>query len=203
MARLVIQSGGAAGSGYPLSEGLNRIGRAEGNEVRIEGPSVSACHCELWIMKERVLVRDLGSTNGTFVDGRPVTETELPVRGRLSVGGVEFTVEGIPGRDSGGSSAEDTAGLVPPAPPRFTADGEPSCVNHRTVAAGFRCPKCGEQFCRACIRLLGRRGGRQHPYCPLCHAECVPVLARKGGGDRDGDGGWLAKLTQTLKLGRL
>lgn len=200
MARLVLISGGAAGSGYPLVEGLNRIGRAPGNEVRVEGPTISAAHCEIWWMKERVLVRDLGSTNGTYVNGRTITETELPPGGTLSVGGMEFVVEGIAGHGLVGIGQGVEPGPRLPPPPRFTPGGDPSCVNHPETPALFRCPKCGEQFCGDCIRILGRRGGRQHAYCSLCHAECVAV--HPAGGAVPAAGGWLSKLTQTLRLGR-
>lgn len=193
-----------------LGEGLNRVGRAPENEVRIEGPTVSACHCEIWLMRDRILLRDLGSTNGTFVAGRPVSEVEIRPGNTVSFGGLEFVVERVEGAGASGAVVPDPAPGFPPAP-RFMADGRLACANHVDKAAEHRCPKCGERFCGGCVRVLGRRGGRTHAYCPLCHAECVAELqaARPGAGVGRGSGtgdaggrGWLAKLTQTLKLGR-
>src|SRR5262249_35273025 len=50
-------------------------------------PDVSRTHCEVRVVGEQVVVRDLGSTNGTFVDGARVTaERVLPLSSRLEIG---------------------------------------------------------------------------------------------------------------------
>lgn len=194
MATLVVKSGEAAGTEFTLIEGLNRIGRAPGNEIRLDDASISASHCELWLMKERLLVRDLGSTNGTFINGRPVTEGVLSEGDLLSAGRVAFLVVGVPGH-----VAIPEPPPPPPPPPRFAPDGFPCCVNHWSDHARFRCRQCGEQFCRECVRLLGRRGGVQHAFCPLCGSECVEIVPPRQSSSGSGRG-WLAKLTQTLRL---
>ncbi|MBL9137737.1 MAG: FHA domain-containing protein [Verrucomicrobiales bacterium] len=199
MAKLVLKSGDSAGKMFPLAEGLNRVGRASENEVCLQQPSVSAAHCELWLMKERLLVRDLASTNGIFIDGRLVSEGELTNGSLLTVGAVELMVLDLPGR----VALPRPAAPAPP-PPRFTPEGLPCCVNHHPVAAEYRCSKCGEQFCGECVRLIGRRGGAQHAFCPLCNAAClkVAVPSDKKGSELSARSGWLAKLTQTLRLRR-
>lgn len=202
MAKLVVMTGGEEGREIVLSEGLNRVGRAPGIEVRLEDPGISAVHCEIWVMRERVLVRDLDSTNGTHVDGRPVTESEMHEGGLLRVGGVEFALRDLPQDPQ--KVAIPRRPEPPPPPPRFTAQGVPCCVQHWEVPAAYRCRKCGEQFCLDCVRLLGRRGGERHAYCPLCHAECVSIGPPTPSARRQGTAvaGWLAKLTQTLRLRR-
>lgn len=199
MAKLVLKTGESAGTAFPLVEGLNRVGRAPENEVCLQQPSVSAAHCELWLMKERLLVRDLGSTNGIFIDGRPVSEGELTNGSLLAVGAVELTVQDLPGR-----VALPQPPAPAPPPRRFTPEGLPCCVNHQATAADYRCSKCGEQFCGECVRLIGRRGGTQHAFCPLCNAACLKVAVHGGkkGRAQAGQAGWLAKLTQTLRLRR-
>lgn len=179
-----------------MVEGLNRIGRAPGNEIRVEDPTVSTEHCELWVMKERLLLRDLDSTNGTFVQGRAVTEVELRPGDVISVGAVELTLT-----DVANWVAIPRAPEMPPPRPRSTAQGEPCCINHSEVPAEYRCPKCGEQYCGECVRVLGRRGAARHAYCPQCSVDCVaiqPSQPRAGRGT--GRRGWLAKLTQTLRI---
>lgn len=195
MASLVLKNGGTPGTEYSLLDGLNRVGRSPTCEISLQEASLSAVHCELWLMSERLLVRDLGSTNGTFVNGKPASEAELGENDLLALGGVEFVVRGVPGQ------VRIPQAEVAPPPPRFTPDGFPCCVNHSTVRAEFRCPRCSEQFCADCVRILGRRGGTQHAYCPLCNAECTRVPASRNA-DRDGgaSSGWLNKLTKTLRL---
>jgi len=198
MACLVATAGGAIGREYPLAEGLNRVGRAPGNEVRLEEAAISAVHCELWLMKERLLLRDLASTNGTFVQGRLVSEAELHDGDLVTVGSVELRVAGVPGRVAIPAPPPPT-----PPPPRFTADGIPCCLNHPAVPASYRCPRCGEQFCVDCVHLLGRRGGTRHAFCPQCSVACVLIVPpRQAAGRLKGAPGWLAKLTQTLRLRR-
>src|SRR5271156_4270205 len=50
------------------------VGRDEGAQIVLADPEVSAFHCELRATNEGVLVKDLGSTNGTFIGGLRVHE---------------------------------------------------------------------------------------------------------------------------------
>jgi pSer/pThr/pTyr-binding forkhead associated (FHA) protein len=70
------------------------IGRKKGSTVRINAHEVSRQHCRLRITPALVSVRDLGSANGTFVNGKPITG-ERPLRpgDRLQVGRLQFLVE--------------------------------------------------------------------------------------------------------------
>lgn len=56
----------------------NTLGRAPDNTVVVHHPSVSAHHCEILVHEPEVILRDLDSTNGTFVAGRRV-EKQSPV----------------------------------------------------------------------------------------------------------------------------
>jgi len=62
------------------------IGSAAGNDVVIEDPTLSRCHCELRVDARGVRVRDLGSRNGTFVDGTRVIEGFLRSGSLLRMG---------------------------------------------------------------------------------------------------------------------
>ena len=57
------------GSTVVLGEALVSVGRMPGSTVVIEDPKVSRAHAELFVTDQRAFVRDLGSTNGTFVNG--------------------------------------------------------------------------------------------------------------------------------------
>lgn len=71
------------------------IGRSAECNLRIACSEVSRRHCRLALTENGVLVRDLRSSNGTFVDGQPIEpETDVPLAAgaRLSLGGVDFFV---------------------------------------------------------------------------------------------------------------
>lgn len=87
---LRMTAGPAAGRVYEIGESL-RIGRHPYNDVSIGDPSVSRYHC--WVMLHGVgfVVEDLGSTNGTFVNGEKVQGRRIIRAGdRVRVGTVEF-----------------------------------------------------------------------------------------------------------------
>lgn len=62
------------------------IGRGQETDLHIPDEMVSRQHCEIILDKGHVIVRDLGSTNGTFVDGSPIRDMELTPGHRLQVG---------------------------------------------------------------------------------------------------------------------
>ena len=55
-----------------------RIGRAPDNDLRLDHPSVSRAHAELEGLPHGWQLRDLGSKNGTFIDGHAIRETPVP-----------------------------------------------------------------------------------------------------------------------------
>ncbi len=69
------------------------VGRDEGAHIKVADPEVSAVHCELRAVNEGVLVRDLGSTNGTFVGGLRVREGVITTRSEILVGQTRIVVE--------------------------------------------------------------------------------------------------------------
>ena len=79
--------------GVELRPGLNRLGRNPTNDFRIPEGSVSSFHCEIEVQADLIMVRDLGSTNGSFIDGVRVQESELHVGDVLRLGNNEFKLE--------------------------------------------------------------------------------------------------------------
>lgn len=94
MARLVVLSEGFTGRTCELKVDKTTIGRVEDNAFQIPEPSVLSHHCEILLRGNDVVVHDLGSTNGTFVNGEQVTK-EAPVKpGQiLRLGQVELRLE--------------------------------------------------------------------------------------------------------------
>jgi pSer/pThr/pTyr-binding forkhead associated (FHA) protein len=92
--RLVRTSGRETGSGFQLTDGVTRVGRSADNDLIINEPIVSARHFEILKDGEHYTIRDLASTNGTFVDGERIRETELrpPATVRIGATGPEFSL---------------------------------------------------------------------------------------------------------------
>ncbi|WP_428954341.1 FHA domain-containing protein [Streptomyces sp. cg35] len=78
-AQLHVVAGPDAGGVHLLHGGQIRVGRSADADVPLDDPDVSRLHCAVTLAADgRVTVVDLGSTNGTTVDGRPLDER--PVR---------------------------------------------------------------------------------------------------------------------------
>lgn len=72
------------------------IGRGRGTAVVLPHPLVSRNHCELFEADGKLMVRDLGSLNGTFVNNERVTEAPLAPGELLTIGTVTFRAVYIP-----------------------------------------------------------------------------------------------------------
>jgi predicted component of type VI protein secretion system len=77
----------------PLKSASVIVGRGDECGVRVPAASVSRQHCELVNDGERVCVKDMGSANGTFVNGERISEVVLAAGDRLTVGHVNFMVQ--------------------------------------------------------------------------------------------------------------
>ncbi len=112
MAKLVLLSPGLTGRTHELKGEKTTVGRVEDNMFQVAEPSVSSHHCELLLRGNDVIVRDLNSTNGTFINGEKVTESPLKPGQILRLGQIEMRLE----TDAGGVSAPAGAGASAPAP---------------------------------------------------------------------------------------
>jgi CheY-like chemotaxis protein len=93
MPRLVVITKGVAASIHELGEGWATLGRADGNTFQLVESSISGRHCEVRLRGGALLVRDLLSTNGTFVGGRKVSEAVVKPGETLRLGDVELRFE--------------------------------------------------------------------------------------------------------------
>jgi pSer/pThr/pTyr-binding forkhead associated (FHA) protein len=94
MARLVVLSEGLTGKTHELKVDKTTIGRVEDNTFQIAEPSVSSHHCEVLLRGTEIVVRDLHSTNGTFINGQQVaTEAALKPGQILRLGQIELRLE--------------------------------------------------------------------------------------------------------------
>ncbi len=90
---LVVIEGPSRGLRVPIRDGIAKVGTAEGNVLRLTDASVSRVHCELQVRADAVTIRDLGSTNGTFVDDVRVRDADVPPGSLVRVGGSAFRIE--------------------------------------------------------------------------------------------------------------
>ena len=94
MAKLVILSQGMAGRSHELKVDKTTIGRVDDNTFPIAEPSVSSHHCEILLRGADVVVHDLNSTNGTFINGNQITGEAVLKPGQvLKLGQIELKLE--------------------------------------------------------------------------------------------------------------
>jgi pSer/pThr/pTyr-binding forkhead associated (FHA) protein len=93
MAKLVILTQGMTGRAHELKADRTTIGRVEDNLFQIVEPSVSSHHCEALLRGNDVVIKDLDSTNGTFIDGEKITESVLLPGQTLRLGNVELRLD--------------------------------------------------------------------------------------------------------------
>ena len=114
---------------FPLDPGRCRVGRAPRNDIVLAEMSVSREQAEITVLEDGVEIRDLGSTNGTLVDGRRVLDT-IEIRTgqtiRFGAPGVEFRLVEDPVADW--SSALPLARLSANEAVRIQRVGVPSTL---------------------------------------------------------------------------
>ena len=93
MARLVLLSEGFTGKTYELKVEKTTVGRVADNAFEIVEASVSSHHAELHLRGNDIFVKDLGSTNGTFINGEKITEGVVKPGQILRIGMIEMRLE--------------------------------------------------------------------------------------------------------------
>lgn len=121
MAKLVLLSAGLTGRMHELKVEKTTVGRVEDNTFQLAEPSVSSHHCEILLRGSEVLIRDLNSTNGTFINGEKISEKVLQPGQILRLGQIEMRLEN---GDAGASpipAAASAPGASAPPPPTSSA----------------------------------------------------------------------------------
>ena len=112
MLKLVVLSPGMTGRMQELKVDKTTIGRVEDNTFQVVEPSISSHHCEVLLRGSEVVVRDLNSTNGTYISGEKVTERTLKPGQILRLGQIEMRLE----TDAAGAPAKghfDRTAVIP------------------------------------------------------------------------------------------
>jgi pSer/pThr/pTyr-binding forkhead associated (FHA) protein len=93
MAKLVILNQGMTGRSHDLTVDRTTVGRVEDNTFHIADASVSSHHCEIHLRGADIVIRDLNSTNGTFINNDKVSEAVLKPGQTLRLGHVELKLD--------------------------------------------------------------------------------------------------------------
>jgi pSer/pThr/pTyr-binding forkhead associated (FHA) protein len=175
---------------FELTPGLNTLGRNPTNDFRISDPSLSSFHAELTVEGEKIRVRDLGSTNGTFIDEQRIQDAELLDHHVLRLGNVRLQLEEVT--------------VVPIAPPKSdraavtTTGAILACSNHPDLHASYRCENCTRGFCHSCITVMGQSKFGATTICPVCGGQCYELPEAHAA--KEPRASFLGRLTQTLKI---
>lgn len=207
-AQLHVIAGPDAGGVHLLHGGQIRVGRSADADVPLDDPDVSRLHCAVTLTPDgQVTVTDLGSTNGTTVDGREITDRPVRLTPgsllRLGESALRFTA----GDGTGGAlpTAPDGEGHVrvrvtasaegphgaPPEAGRTPSDG----THHAYGSAGWGAAGEGGQVSQRNQGSQGGQGGAHGTFgqTPLTDASLtdaaftdasrtdVPLVPQQGG----------------------
>jgi pSer/pThr/pTyr-binding forkhead associated (FHA) protein len=93
MAKLVVQSAEHKGRSYELKVDKTTVGRLDDNTFQIADASVSSHHCEVLLRGTDVVIKDLNSTNGTYINDEKISESVLKPGQKLRLGQIELSLE--------------------------------------------------------------------------------------------------------------
>ena len=134
MSKLVLLTEGFAGRTYELNVEKTTVGRVEDNAFQIAEPSVSSHHAEIILKGNDVVIKDLNSTNGTFINGEKITEAVLKPGQTLKFGQVELRLEGKDGAaPAAGAKAAPGGAPAAPAQKKTQMSGQTSRIQRGGV----------------------------------------------------------------------
>jgi predicted component of type VI protein secretion system len=90
--RLVLRAGPTPGKAFPLDKDEMFIGREANNDITINDPEVSRKHARLYVQGGNMILEDLGSTNGTSVNGQRLTGPYVLRAGEIITLGEKITL---------------------------------------------------------------------------------------------------------------
>ena len=167
-AQLLVQMDGCEERLINVRPGCSTIGRAPDSDIVLDHPAISQTHCTVEAGRDGVVVRDLGSTNGTFVDGQPVREAVLMPGQRLRLGTVELTLRDVALESPAGAPLPESR----PEPSPRPNPGPARCANHPQARAAWLCTECQRQFCTACVKPVKLDTNRTAVLCQSCDGLC-------------------------------
>jgi len=117
--QLFVQQGPQAGQAFALNKSIITIGREAGNDIVLESPQISRYHTRLTLQGGVYVVEDMGSTNGTFLNGQRVSRpTPVTTGDLIGVGEtILLKVQGVAGETVVERGQPQV--VMPPPPPVY------------------------------------------------------------------------------------
>lgn len=91
MAKLILTLDGAVIREYEIDKDSISIGRKHGNDIQLNDLTISGRHALITVMGDHTYVDDLGSTNGTLLNGARVAKSQLHHGDTIQTGNYQFT----------------------------------------------------------------------------------------------------------------
>jgi len=197
MARLVVQPGTPGASEIHLEPGVNSFGRGPANDFKLDDPSISGSHCQIVVSDGNAVIKDLGSTNGTYVNRAPVKEAALESGQTVHLGGLEMMFYGDAPPSLPVAQAASAAPPLPPpravGPPRAVRVGPAATVALTAppvaVSAGRQAAVAAPPVAAAPPAAVGSGPCKHHPripgryFCTHCQLSfcdaCVTTRAKQ------------------------
>lgn len=139
----------AAGNVYTLRPGVNTVGRLNA-DVLLSDPSVSRSHARITVQNGTVTVEDVGSTNGTFVNGQRLTpQVPVPLTdgAEVTFGGTKLTLRMSGAAPVAPPAAEPTLAASAPVTQTLTVTAEEESaagvVEEETEVVAYWCSDDG------------------------------------------------------------
>lgn len=89
-------TGPTAGQTVPLTKSVTLLGRAPNCDVKVPSPSVSKEHTRIEVLEDRLLISDVGSRNGTFLNGVQVRTSKAKSGDRIAIHDIIIEVLQVP-----------------------------------------------------------------------------------------------------------
>jgi pSer/pThr/pTyr-binding forkhead associated (FHA) protein len=90
---LVLHRADGSSKSYPFTQGPVSFGRGATSHVRFNDEYVSRVHCEVSLRGDQVVLHDLNSHNGTYVNGERLTEKVLVSGDKVQLGETQLTFQ--------------------------------------------------------------------------------------------------------------
>ena len=172
MRRLVVNPGTPQAWEIQLKPGTNLLGRNSGNDFVIQAPGISSRHCQIVVGDDSTVIQDLRSTNGTFIEHRPIQEASLLNGQSVQLGSVEmiyYSEESVTDADTEADAATASAPPIPP-PLASVPAGRRFCI---TASESTRALRLHEMSPRLLRRV------REHAPGAWADGEILPFLRRR------------------------
>ncbi|OGI47272.1 MAG: hypothetical protein A2637_04795 [Candidatus Muproteobacteria bacterium RIFCSPHIGHO2_01_FULL_65_16] len=167
MAKLVIKFGNEVIDHVELRQGDMKVGRKPGCDIHIDNLAISGEHANIFTIGEDSFIQDLGSTNGTFVNGKKISKHHLREGDSISIGKHSLVYLGESAAPGAGETQDDFTKTV-----IITSPGLREPVKPPAAPAGAK-PAGGQQG--AIMVLNGANSGKRIEL-----AKTVTSLGRTG-----------------------